>query len=87
MSSLFLLFRELPILGKLVSVAVFVLSLGAAYAVWHHWVWTNGYTAAIHAIAAQDDKAIGAAKSAREKWKACTGAGKKWDQSTGECRG
>ena len=72
---------------KLIAAGIVLASILAAYGIWHHKVWRSGYDYAIAAIAAQDKKAIDAAKKARAAVIACADTdGMRWDQSTGQCQ-
>ena len=63
-----------------------------AIAVAGSWLWIKvhyeniGYAKAIHAIAAQDERAINAAQEARKTVKACRDSGHSWSVETGECQ-
>jgi hypothetical protein len=82
----FKLFGGLGTIGKLVTVLAIVGALAATYGIWHHNVWSKGYARAIADIAAQDKKAIDAAKGARNAYFDCVNRdGMRWQQSTGEC--
>ncbi|MCK1282259.1 hypothetical protein IVB46_44295 [Bradyrhizobium sp. 61] len=72
----------------LIKIAVglgLVAGILAAYGVWHHKVYRNGYDRAISDIAAADSRAIGRAQQARAVWKNCRDSGKHWDQKAGKC--
>jgi hypothetical protein len=81
----FMAFGGMGTVAKLLTVLALVSSLGIAYGVWHHKIWQRGYDRAIADIAAQDDKAIKRAKSARSFVVDCQSRGLRWDQSTGVC--
>ena len=52
----------------------------------YHNIWKRGYVRAISDIAAQDNRAIERAEAARGAWKQCRDAGRRWDQSEGQCQ-
>lgn len=70
---------------KAIVLGGLLLAVGTAYGIWHMKIYNRGYTAAIAAIAAQDKRAIDAAKTARNTYRLCIDGGGKWNQSTGEC--
>jgi hypothetical protein len=86
MMSLAALFRALSLKLRIVVIAGCVAAVFAAYGLWHHKVFNSGWNAAIAAIAAQDRRAIDAARSARAHWRACVDGGGVWNASTGQCR-
>ncbi len=47
--------------------------------------YNQGWAAALHAVAAQDAKAISEAQHARETVKACRDSGRTWDVVNGVC--
>lgn len=73
------------LLTKLLVAAGLVAALLAAYGVWHHQVYSKGWTDALAAVARQDARAIGQAQAYRSKFKECRAAGQGWDQTTGRC--
>ncbi len=79
-------FRALPLwarAGIIVGAAAAVL---AAYKIWEYRVYHRGYDAAIAAIAAQDERAINAAKAGRDRYRTCVESGSVWDVTSGECQ-
>ena len=80
------LFRALSLKLRIVVVAGVVVATLTGYGVWHHKVFNSGWNAAIAAIAAQDRRAIDAARSARANWRACVDSDGVWNASTGQCR-
>lgn len=85
MMFLFSLFGGFSTLTKVLTIVGVVVALYASYAVWRHTIYTRGWNDAIAAIAAQDAKAIGAAKKARSAYTECIAAGRRWSTATGEC--
>lgn len=63
-----------------------VAALLGAYGIWHHKVYNEGWYGALADVARQDSKAIATATEYRARWKSCKDDGKKWDQTTGDCR-
>jgi hypothetical protein len=80
------LVRALSLKLRIVIVGAGIAAILAAYGLWHHKVFNSGWDAAIAAIAAQDRRAIDAARSARANWRACIDNGGVWNASTGQCR-
>jgi hypothetical protein len=80
------LFRALSLKLRIVVVGGGIAAVLAAYGLWHHKVFNSGWNAAIAAIAAQDRRAIDAARSARAHWRACIDGDGVWNASTGQCR-
>ena len=78
------LFRALSLKLRIVVIGGGIAA--AAYGLWHHKVFNSGWNAAIAAIAAQDRRAIDAARSARAHWRACVDSDGVWNASTGQCR-
>ena len=74
------------LLTKLLVAAGLIVSLLTAYGVWHHKVYDEGWYGALAAVARQDAKAIATATEYRARWKSCKDDGKRWDQTTGDCR-
>lgn len=70
---------------RILSIVGPLLTLGALYGVWHYTVDQRGYRRAIAEIAAQDERAIKKAESARAVFKQCRAAGRRWDQVEGRC--
>lgn len=83
----FALFSGASLLAKAGVVLGLVALAGTAYGVWHHKIYNNGYSAAIAAIARQDQEAINAAKSARATFRSCVDGGGMWDATSGKCGG
>lgn len=73
-------------LMKLAVAAGLVVAMLAAYGVWHHKVYSQGWYAALASIARQDEKTIAKATEFRNAFKTCRSDGKSWDQTTGGCR-
>ena len=80
------LLRALSLKLRVITVGVGIAAILAAYGLWHHKVFNSGWNAAIAAIAAQDRRAIDAARSARANWRACIDGDGVWNASTGQCR-
>lgn len=82
------LWQAVAMAGAVVVVAGALLG---GYLTWKNSIWKEGhdagYTEAINAIAAQDGRAIGAAKDARVRVHDCRARGLRFKQSTGECGG
>lgn len=74
------------LLTKMLVVVGLVAALLTAYGVWHHKVYSNGYDAALAAVARADARAVGKATEYRNAFKECRAAGKGWDQTTGRCQ-
>ena len=86
MISIFGLFRVLSLKLRIVVMGGAIAAIGAGYGLWHHKVFNSGWNAAIAATAAQDRRAIDAARSARANWRSCVDGGGVWNASTGQCR-
>lgn len=84
--SLFALFRSAKLLTQIVTLVAMFAAVAAAYYAWKLHVYNSGYNAAIAAIAAQDKKAVDAAKKARDFYRSCVVDGGVWDQQTGKCQ-
>jgi hypothetical protein len=80
------LFRALSLKLRIVVTVGGIAAVLAGYGLWHHRVFNSGWNAAIAAIAAQDRRAIDAARSARAHWRACVDSDGVWNASTGQCR-
>jgi hypothetical protein len=80
------LFRALSLKLRIVVTVGGGIVVAATYGLWHHKVFNSGWNAAIAAIAAQDRRAIDAARSARANWRACVDDDGVWNASTGQCR-
>jgi hypothetical protein len=80
------LFRALSLKPRIIVIGSGIAVILAAYGLWHHKVFNSGWNAAIAAIAAQDRRAIDAARSARANWRACVDDDGVWNASTGQCR-
>lgn len=72
---------------KLCVIVVAIL-LGALVAYWigRNGAYQHGVTDTINGIARADGKLIDRALTARKKLKECQAEGRRWSQSTGECR-
>ena len=86
MISNFGLSRALSLKLRIAIVGGGIAAITAGYGLWHHKVFNSGWNAAIAAIAAQDRRAIDAARSARANWRSCVDGGGMWNASTGQCR-
>ena len=86
MMSLSALLRAPSLKLRVVVTVGGIAAILAAYGLWHHKVFNSGWNAAIAAIAAQDRRAIDAARSARAHWRACVDGDGVWNASTGQCR-
>lgn len=84
----------LPLWGRIltwgVSAAALVAVTAGVYGAWHHKVYTEGYSAAINEIVAENERAIDVARQARARWRNCTATDAadgvwRWDQTTGQC--
>jgi high-affinity Fe2+/Pb2+ permease len=80
------LFRALSLKLRIVVIGGGIVAILAGYGLWHHKVFNSGWNAAIAAIAAQDRRAIDAARTARAHWRACVDGDGVWNVSTGKCR-
>jgi hypothetical protein len=80
------LFRALSLKLRIIVIGSVIAAALAGYGLWHHKVFNSGWNAAIAAIAAQDRRAIDAARSARAHWRACVDGDGVWNASTGQCR-
>jgi hypothetical protein len=67
-----------------ISVAIFI-GVGIGWLVFATHYENIGYAKAIHAIAAQDSKAISEAQHARQTVKDCRDSGHQWNVSSGMC--
>lgn len=72
-------------IARIIVGGALILMAATAYGIWHHKVWSNGYDRALVDIAQQDDKAIARAREYRDRVRACSADGLRWDQSTGKC--
>lgn len=79
------LFRGASLFTQLITLAVIFSTLAAAYFGWKTHVYNSGWRAAIAAIAAQDKRAVDAAKAARVTFRSCVDAGGVWDVTAGKC--
>ena len=86
MMSLSPLFCALSLKLRIVVVGGCIAAVLAGYGLWHHKVFNSGWNAAIAAIAAQDSRAIDAARTARAHCRACVDGDGVWNASTGQCR-
>jgi hypothetical protein len=80
------LLRALSPMLRITIIGGGIAAILAGYGLWHHKVFNSGWNAAIAAIAAQDRRAIDAARSARANWRACIDSDGVWNASTGQCR-
>lgn len=73
-------------LGRwIVGLTALGIALVIAYGYVRVHYFNAGWAAAIHAVAAQDERAINAADKARATVKACRDSGRHWDVSNGVC--
>ena len=86
MTGLSALFRTLSLKLRIIIIGGVVAAILTGYGLWHHKVFNSGWNAAIAAIAAQDRRAIDAARSARAHWRACVDGDGMWNAATGQCR-
>ena len=66
------------------AIALIAAAVGAYTYMRVHY-YNEGYASALHAIAAQDQRAIDAAKKARETVAACRNGGGTWNVDGGVC--
>jgi hypothetical protein len=78
-------FRALPLWGKAALIITAATTVVATYKIWEYRVYRRGYDAAIAAIAAQDERAINAAKQGRDRYRTCVESGGVWDVTRGSC--
>ena len=72
--------------GRTVAItAIIVITLATSWLVFKTHYYNQGWAAAIHAVAAQDAKAVNEAQHARETVKACRDSGGTWDVPNGVC--
>ncbi len=73
-------------LGRFIAEVVAVIAIvGSLYAYMRVHYYNNGWNAAIHAIAAQDQKAVDEKDKALETVRACRASGHTWDVPSGMC--
>jgi uncharacterized protein HemX len=72
--------------GRTIAIsAAIVIGIGIGWAVFATHYYNKGWTAALHAVAAQDAKAINEAQHARQTVKECRDSGRTWDVVNGVC--
>jgi uncharacterized protein (UPF0333 family) len=69
------------IVGSLIAAT----ALAGAYGYLRVHYYNNGYAAALHAVAAQDQRAIDAANKAKDTVRDCRNSGGHWDSDGGVC--
>lgn len=74
-----LLFRALPLLGKLAVAGALLAAIAGAYSAWHYTIYSRGYDAAIADIAAENKEAVDAADKVRSQVRDCFDGGGDWD--------
>jgi hypothetical protein len=85
MPAILLFFIETK-LGRTIAIsAAIVIGIGVGWLTFSNHYFNKGWTAALHAVAAQDAKAISEAQHAREAVKQCRDGGGTWDVSNGVC--
>lgn len=73
-------------IGRYLIIAVVALgAIGGEYLYLRVHYYNSGYAAALHAVAAKDQRAIDAANKAREAVKACRDSGRQWNVANGMC--
>lgn len=83
----FLLFLIETKLGRTIAItAAIAAGVAIGWAIFATHYYNKGWAAAIHAIAAQDKRAIDAAKHARETVESCRDSGGTWDVTSGACQ-
>lgn len=86
MPALLLFFIETK-LGRTIAITVAIIAgVGIGWLVFAKHYENIGYAKAIHAIAAQDRRAIDARNNALETVKACRDSGRVWNVSDGVCQ-
>jgi hypothetical protein len=74
-------------LGRTVAITgLIVIGIGVGWLSFSNHYYNKGWYAALHAVAAQDAKAINEAKNAREIVRQCRDGGGTWDVPSGMCR-
>ena len=82
----FLLFFIETKIGRTIAIsAAIVIGLGIGWLAFATHYENIGYAKAMHAIAAQDAKAINEAQHARQTVKDCRDSGREWNVSSGMC--
>jgi len=73
-------------LGRTVAITgIVIITLSASWLAFSNHYYNKGWAAAIHAIAARDQKAVDAKNKALETVKACRDSGHEWDVVNGVC--
>jgi hypothetical protein len=73
-------------IGRYVATAIAAFAIiGGLYGYMRVHYYNAGWAAAIHAVAAQDQKAIDATHEALATVKACRDSGRTWDVANGVC--
>jgi predicted negative regulator of RcsB-dependent stress response len=80
-----LFFIETKIGRTIAITGLIIIGILIGWLIFKTHYYNQGWAAAIHAIAAQDQKAINAAQQARETVKACRDSGHVWDVANGVC--
>jgi hypothetical protein len=80
MIGLFSWFRALSLKVRFVVIGAGSAAIAAGSGLWHHKILNSGWNAV---IAAQDRRAIDAARSARANWRTCVDDGGVWNASSG----
>jgi hypothetical protein len=80
-----LFFIETKFGRTIAIVGLLVVGIGTGWLVFKTHYYNMGWAAAIHAVAAQDQKAINEAQHARETVKACRDSGRTWNVADGVC--
>lgn len=75
-----------PIGRLLIGGLVAAVTLGSSYLYLRVHYYNEGWNAALHAVAAQDERANNAADKAKETVRACRIAGGEWDVPSGMCK-
>lgn len=69
-----------------------LISLGTILIIFFGWLWVKnhyynqGWAAALHAVAVQDQRAIDDANAAKATVKECRNSGRTWDVAGGVCQ-
>ena len=73
-------------LGRTVALTgLIIIGVGMGWLIFSTHYYNKGWAAAIHAVAAQDQRAVNAAHKAIETVKTCRDSGHQWNVADGVC--
>jgi hypothetical protein len=73
-------------LGRGIAITgIVVIAITASWLTFKTHYYNQGWAAAVHAVALQDQKAVADAKNAKDEVAACFAAGKSWNVDDGVC--